>query len=91
MILTMLLVLIITFVQNTSFTLVSRARNRDNKAYHIGCSIFSNGIWFLTFSILVKNDMNLVLFVPYIIGAVTGSLFGAKVAIWIEKKIGAKT
>ena len=82
---------VLAFLQNVSFTLVSRARNRDNTKYHMFCSILSNGIWFLTFGILVKADMSFYLFIPYLIGTVSGSLFGAKVAMKIEDKIGAKT
>ncbi len=81
----------LAFIQNVSFTIVSRARNRDKMTYHAIASVFSNGIWFLTFSILVKENMNLIMFVPYCIGTVSGSLWGAKVAMYIEAKIGAKT
>ena len=86
----MIALVFLAFIQNVSFTLVSRARNRDNTMYHMLCSIFSNGVWFLTIGILVKSDMDFTLFIPYLIGTVTGSLFGAKVAMFIEKKIGAK-
>lgn len=81
----------LAFVQNTSFTIVSRARNRDNMTYHAIASIFSNGIWFLTFRMLVTADMSFLLFIPYCVGTVSGSLWGAKLAIFIEQKIGAKT
>ncbi len=83
--------ILLAFIQNVSFTLVSRARNRDNTWYHMICSIFSNGVWFTTFGVLVNANMSWLLFIPYLIGTVSGSLFGAKVAIWIENKIGAKT
>lgn len=79
----------LAFVQNVSFTLVSRSRNRDNMYYHMICAVFSNGIWFMTFRELILNDMTWLFFVPYVIGTVSGSLFGAKVAMWIERKIGA--
>lgn len=88
---TMLIFMSLAFIQNMSFTLVSRARNRDNDLYHMGCSIFSNGIWFITMGMLVKSDMSIHLFGPYIVGTVAGSLFGAKVAIKLERLIGAKT
>jgi hypothetical protein len=82
--------MLLAFVQNVSFTLVSRSRNRDNKRYHILCAIFSNGIWFLTFRELVRADMTFLLFVPYVIGTVSGSVFGMTVAMKIEKWIGAQ-
>lgn len=84
----------LAFAQNTSFTMVSRARNRDSKAYHAICSVFSNGLWLATFGLLgtelIIND-NYIMAIPYIIGTVSGSLFGAEASIKIEKLIGAKT
>ena len=84
----------IAFAQNTSFTMVSRSRNRDNKTYHAICSVFSNGLWLLTFGLLGAELLlkdNYIMAVPYIIGTVSGSLFGASASIRIEKLIGAKT
>jgi hypothetical protein len=59
--------------------------------YHAICSVFSNGLWFLTMHQLVTADLTLVLAIPYIIGTVSGSIFGAKVSMLIEKTIGAST
>lgn len=80
---------ILAFVQNVSFSIVSRSRNRDNIQYHIVASALSNGIWYLTFRELVLSDMTLLLFPFYTIGTVLGSVYGVKVSMWIEKKIGA--
>ena len=88
---TWLILIGLAFIQNVSFSLVSRARNRDHMGYHAAASVFSNGIWFATFHLLVTADMTWVLFIPYLIGTVAGSLFGAKVSIRIEKFLGAKT
>ncbi|MGD9697589.1 hypothetical protein [Acinetobacter sp.] len=79
----------LALIQNISFTIVSRSRNRNNMRYHAIASVFSNGIWFLTFRELVKADMSFALFVPYTIGTVIGSLFGAAVSMKIEKWLGA--
>ena len=87
----MIIILILAFFQNVSFTMVSRSRNRDNMTYHAICSVFSNGLWFLTMHQLVVADLSYWLAVPYIIGTVSGSIFGAKVSMKIEKLIGAKT
>lgn len=84
-------ILFLSFVQNISFTMVSRSRNRDNMTYHAICSVFSNGLWFLTIRELVVADMTVWLAIPYIAGTVTGSLVGAKVSMVIERMIGAKT
>lgn len=86
-----IMILFLAFVQNISFTMVSRSRNRDNMKYHAICSVFSNGIWFLTMKLLVVADLNLLLIIPYIIGTVSGSIFGATASMKIEKLINAKT
>jgi len=80
----------IAYAQNISFSLVSRARNRNHMGYHAAASVLSNGIWFATFHYLVVNEMSWILFIPYGIATVAGSLTGAKVSMWIEEKIGAK-
>jgi uncharacterized membrane protein YfcA len=87
---TWLTLISLAFIQNVSFTMVSRSRNRSNMAYHAICSVFSNGIWFLTMHQLVAADLTYWLIVPYVAGTVAGSLFGAKVSMGIEKMIGAK-
>ena len=85
----LLTILILAYVQNVSFSIVSRSRNRNNMKYHLIASFFSNTIWFLTFRELVKADMNFVLFIPYVLGTMVGSISGVKVSMYIEKKIGA--
>ena len=83
-------ILLLAYIQNISFSIVSRARNRDNMYYHAIASVFSNGIWFLTMRELVISDLTPVLLLPYIIGTVAGSLTGAKVSMRIEKWLDAK-
>ena len=80
-----LTILALAFIQNISFTLVSRSRNRDNKKYHLICSLFSNGIWFLTFRELVTRDMTLTLF------TMTGSVYGMTISMWVERILGAQS
>jgi len=82
-------ILVLAFIQNISFTLVSRSRNRDNKRYHVIAAVFSNSIWFLTFRELILGDMNYILFVPYVIGTVLGSVYGMTLSMKIEKWLGA--
>ena len=84
-------ILLLAFIQNIAFTMVSRSRNRDSMTYHAICSVFSNGLWFATMHYLVTTGMSWPMALPYIIGTVIGSLFGAKVSMHIEGKIGAKT
>lgn len=85
----LLKILVLAFIQNISFTIVSRSRNRDNKKYHMIASLFSNSIWFLTFRELIQGDMNLILFVPYVIGTIVGSTYGMMISMKIEKWLGA--
>lgn len=75
--------------QNFAFLAVSRARNRNNVAHHAIASVFSNGIWFLTFRQLYVSGLGLPLMVPYALGISVGSLAALYVSIWIEKKIGS--
>ena len=89
MILAVLKILGLAFIQNISFSIVSRSRNRNNKKYHIIASLFSNSIWFLTFRELILGDMNYYLFIPYVIGTVIGSSYGMAISMKIEKWLGA--
>lgn len=88
------IVVALTFAQNTSFTMVSRSRNRDNMTYHAVCSVFSNGLWLATLGVVGTDlivNQNWWVSIPYVVGTVSGSIFGAKVSMKIEQAIGAKT
>ena len=82
-------IVLLSFAQNIAFSLVSRARNRNNFWYHLIAAVFSNIVWFLTFRVLVTQNMTWSLLVPYTIGTVSGSLFGAQISMKIEKWLGA--
>lgn len=84
-------VLTLAFVQNIAFTLVSRARNRDSTTYHALTSVLSNGMWFATMHYLVVSELDWKVAPFYILGTVVGSVFGQKISIFIETRIGAKT
>jgi uncharacterized membrane protein YfcA len=79
----------LAFIQNTSFSMVSRSRNRDNMTYHMIASLGSNTLWFLTMRELVMADLVWWLLIPYAIGTVSGSIYGAKLSMRIEKWLGA--
>jgi len=85
MLMEILIMLILAFVQNVSFSIVSRSRNRSSIKYHIIAATFSNSIWFLTFRQLVLAKMNLILFIPYCVGTVIGSVIGVRISMWIER------
>ena len=82
---------LLAFAQNVSFSVVSRSRNRNNITYHIIASVFSNGVWFLTFKQLVTAGMDFRLFIPYTLGTVLGSVCGVKISMWIEKMLDARS
>ncbi len=83
-----LIMALMAFAQNVSFSIVSRSRNRDSKLYHFIAAIFSNGVWFMTMKyLIVTQNMTWLLFVPYTIGTVGGSVTGQAVSMWIEKKL----
>ncbi len=89
-----ILIIAVSFIQNVSFSMVSRARNRDNMYYHGICSVFSNGLWLVTLGVVGSEliiNANYWMAIPYIIGTVAGSLFGAKVSMKIEAYLGATT
>jgi hypothetical protein len=86
-----LVLLFLSFVQNVSFSIVSRSRNRSSLKFHLIAAIFSNSIWFLTFRHLVTRDMSLYLFPWYCVGTVVGSLQGVQISMWIEKRLHAES
>lgn len=82
------LMVVMAFCQNVSFSIVSRSRNRDSKLYHFVAAIFSNGVWFATMKFLVvTSHMTWLLFIPYTIGTVGGSVAGQAISMQIEKRL----
>jgi hypothetical protein len=81
-------ILALAYIQNISFSMVSRARNRNNMWYHCACAVASNGIWFASMGLLVANELTWDIAPFYIVGTIAGSLTGSKVSIWIEEKFG---
>lgn len=78
----------LAFAQNTSFSIVSRSRNRNSVAYHRIAAIFSNGVWFVTSKyLIVTQHMSWLLFVPYTVATVYGSTTGQQISMWIERKL----
>ena len=73
--------------QQISFSIVSRSRQRNNMMYHIIASIFSNGVWFLTFRQIQHQEWLLALYVPYAAGTAIGSIMGVGVSMGIEKRL----
>lgn len=81
----------LAFFQNVAFTLVSRSRNRDHRGFHIVSSVLSNLAWFLTFKLLVVNNMGWDLFPFYLVGTTLGSEYGRMIAMRIERALFARS
>jgi hypothetical protein len=75
--------------QQMSFTLKSRAGQRNNSQYLSWSSIFSNGVWYVTLAPLVIGGITMDKAIPYIIGGAIGSLVGQLFGMMIERAIGA--
>lgn len=91
MIVQILKIFVLAFIQNVSFSIVSRSRNRDNMTYHVIAAFFSNTLWFLTMRELVVSDMTIMLLIPYTFGTVAGSVYGVKISMKIEKWLNARS
>ena len=86
-----LYIIILAFAQSVSFSLVSRSRNRDNMSYLVVASMLSNTLWFFCMRELILADMAPLLLPAYMIGTVSGTVYGTKVSMKIEKWLGAST
>ncbi len=73
--------------QQIAFSLVSRSRNRNNLTYHLIASIFSNGVWFLTFRQINGHNWNWGNYPPYAAGGAMGSVTGVGISMNIEKSL----
>jgi hypothetical protein len=82
---------IILMAQNASTTWASRARNSSSVAYHSLASSFSNGVWFISFTLLTNSVLDaakgnapwatwLFLFAFY----TTFTVIGASLMHWIS-------
>lgn len=69
-----LTIIILTILQNASFTLVSRARNSDSILFHGFASVLSNGAWLLLIREVVMNLDSKEFMIAYLFGSVFGSV-----------------
>lgn len=84
-----LMLFAVCVVQAWSFTIVSRARQRNNQQYLAWASVFSNGIWYVCMHYLAQGKITLEKAAPYLIGNAGGSLLGQNVAMKVEQLTGA--
>lgn len=75
--------------QALSFTMKSRAGQRNNQQYLAWASVFSNGVWFLTMHQLALGTITPEKAMPYILGGAAGSLIGQLLSMKAERATGA--
>lgn len=83
----LLILAVLSGSQQLVFSMVSRARQRNNVLYHTISSIFSNAVWFLTFRQLQVEKWTPELYIPYALGGTAGSVTGVGVSMGIEKAL----
>jgi len=86
-------IVLICFVQNVSFTIVSRARNSASLSYHVIAAFFSNGIYavMLFWSVdLISKGAGVGFIVVYALSCMSGSVFAHWLALRTERGAGAR-
>ena len=102
-IITLVLLAIVSFIQNMAFTWTSRSRNSGDPTYHRKAALASNGVWFLCQVLIVKNLWQAIntgnwMFVfiaglVYVISTAEGSVLMMKILLKKEtgkRQVGAK-
>jgi hypothetical protein len=84
-----LVLLAVSAWQAVSFTMVSRARQRNNAQYLAWTSVFSNGVWYVCLHYLAQGAITAEKAAPYIVGNAAGSLVGQTLAMKAEQATGA--
>ncbi len=75
-------------LQNSAFTLVSRARQTKSLVYHATCAVASNGVWLLVMRQVVLNLDVWYLMVTYLVASVIGSVLMHFISMnYLEKRI----
>jgi hypothetical protein len=87
---TSLLIFTLTGWRELSFTMKSRAGNRDNERYLNWTSVFSNGVWYIALAPLALNGIHWDKALPYVAGAGMGSLIGQLVSMRAERILDAR-
>ena len=84
-------ILALAFLQNVTFSIVSRSRNRDHRWFHVSASLLSNVTWFLTFKQLLAVELSWAIFPAYISGTTLGSEWGRVISMRIERALFARS
>ena len=86
-----IILMAVAYLNNVSYSMVSRSAVRDNAPYHAFTVLLSNVLWYSTLNLLIKDDMTIILFVPYTVATVWGSFTGAVASMKVEKVFGITT
>lgn len=81
-------IIVFAILQYVGFSLISRARARNNRTYEVYAAIMSNGGWLATFGKLNQYEWGMPLFAPYILGVMIGGNLGVAIAMHIERWFG---
>lgn len=103
---TLLILAVASYLQNMAFTAVSRSRNSGDPGYHRWCAYASNGVWFVTHFLVLREvwavlEMGLteawwrliVVMVIYVLATAEGSVTMMKVLLRREsgkRRVGAR-
>ncbi len=85
---TLLLVMVLAYVQNTTYSLQSRSASRNSNAYHLVAAVAANFAFFWSLRLLVRNDLPVALLAPYVFATILGTLHGNSISIKIESVLG---
>ncbi|TSC60371.1 MAG: hypothetical protein LiPW15_249 [Parcubacteria group bacterium LiPW_15] len=85
---TLALVMVLAYVQNTTYSLQSRSANRNSNAYHLLAAVAANFAFFWSLRLLVKSDLPTALLAPYVFATILGTLHGNTISIKIESALG---
>lgn len=85
---TTVLVMGLAYAQNTTYALQSRAGMRNSNLYHFIAAVAASLAYFWSLQLLVRNDLPLVLLVPYVFATVLATVNGNALSIRIEKTLG---
>ena len=81
--------IVISFVLNILWSMMSRARNRSNLTYHAILVILSSVLWVCFMQELMTSDFKTMLY--SCIGSSAGAILGQPISMFVEKKIGASS
>ncbi len=84
------LIFLYSAFQSVSFCMSSRARNRDHESYALWATAFAAATWYLAFREVSLAHFAYIHMPSYVIGAVLGNKFGAKISMRIERRLNAR-